>query len=194
MFNTVRRMTDTNLTILPLSKVTFRVGYSQNIFQGPTLSPARSVGKYDSLAWSISGTAPTTLPARSTGSPWRTPRSPLKSRSTHYKADSYFTLDPERLHRAGGGWNSGLAGRLGRSMYRSLLQSPPATRAAWGLRTPVRPTLTYTIFTAPKTPGGLPIVNPACDVITSYLRSQPTRRSHPPRFCGCKAQASRTSR
>ncbi len=43
MFNTVRRMTDTNLTILPLSKVTFRVGYSQNIFQGPSLSP----GGYD---------------------------------------------------------------------------------------------------------------------------------------------------
>ena len=36
MFNTVRRMTDTDLTILPLSKVTFRVGYSQNIFQGPS--------------------------------------------------------------------------------------------------------------------------------------------------------------
>ena len=49
MFNTVRRMTDTNLTILPLSKVTFRVGYSQNIFQGPSVSPGRSIGKYDNL-------------------------------------------------------------------------------------------------------------------------------------------------
>ena len=49
MFNTVRRMTDTNLTIFPLSKVTFRAGYSQNIFQGPTLSPGESVGKYDAL-------------------------------------------------------------------------------------------------------------------------------------------------
>jgi len=28
----VRRMTDTNLTLLPLSKVTFRVGYSPNVF------------------------------------------------------------------------------------------------------------------------------------------------------------------
>jgi hypothetical protein len=40
-------------------------------------------------------------------------------------------------------------------------------------------TLTYTIFSAPQTPGGLPIVNPACDVITSYLRSQPTRSITP---------------
>lgn len=37
-FNTVRRMTDVNLTMLPLSKVSFRAGYSQNISQGPTYS------------------------------------------------------------------------------------------------------------------------------------------------------------
>ncbi len=51
MFNTVRRMTDTNLTIFPLSKVTFRVGYSQNIFQGPTLSPSGyQFAKYDACS------------------------------------------------------------------------------------------------------------------------------------------------
>jgi len=38
LFNTVRRMTDLGITILPLSKVTFRAGYSQNISQGPTFS------------------------------------------------------------------------------------------------------------------------------------------------------------
>ena len=42
MFNTVRRMTDTSLTLLPLSKFTFRVAYSQNIFQGPG-SPAPGI-------------------------------------------------------------------------------------------------------------------------------------------------------
>ncbi|HZC43532.1 MAG TPA: hypothetical protein VE195_05110, partial [Acidobacteriaceae bacterium] len=35
-FNTVRRMLDTNLTLFPISKVSFRVGYSGNIMQGPT--------------------------------------------------------------------------------------------------------------------------------------------------------------
>ncbi len=40
MFNTVRRMTDTSLTLLPLSTVTFRFGYSQNVFQGPSLTPS----------------------------------------------------------------------------------------------------------------------------------------------------------
>ena len=49
MFNTVRRMTDTNLTLYPLSKVTYRAGYSQNIFEGPSLSPERIIAKYDAL-------------------------------------------------------------------------------------------------------------------------------------------------
>lgn len=38
LFNTVRRMTDTTLTLLPLSKLTFRAGYSQNINQGLSYS------------------------------------------------------------------------------------------------------------------------------------------------------------
>jgi hypothetical protein len=38
LFNTVRRMTDVNVTVLPLSRVSFRAGYSQNINQGPSYS------------------------------------------------------------------------------------------------------------------------------------------------------------
>jgi len=38
LFNTVRRMTDTNLTLFPVSRVSFRAGYSQNINQGPSFS------------------------------------------------------------------------------------------------------------------------------------------------------------
>ncbi len=44
LFNTVRRMTDTSVTLLPLSKVSFRAGYSQNIFQGPEPDPQRLPG------------------------------------------------------------------------------------------------------------------------------------------------------
>jgi hypothetical protein len=36
LFNTVRRMTDADLTLLPLSKVSFHAGYSQNVMEGPT--------------------------------------------------------------------------------------------------------------------------------------------------------------
>ena len=38
LFNTVRRMTDTDLTLFPLSKVSFRAGYSRNISAGPSYS------------------------------------------------------------------------------------------------------------------------------------------------------------
>jgi hypothetical protein len=38
LFNTVRRMTDVNLTLLPISKVSFRAGYSQNLSEGPSYS------------------------------------------------------------------------------------------------------------------------------------------------------------
>jgi hypothetical protein len=38
LFNTVRRMTDTDLTLFPISKISFHAGYSQNIMQGPTFS------------------------------------------------------------------------------------------------------------------------------------------------------------
>jgi len=38
---------------------------------------------------------------------------------------------------------------------------------------------TYTILSTPQKPGGRPIINAACDGLTSYLRSQPTRHSVP---------------
>ena len=39
MFNTVRRMTDTNLTLYPLSNCDLPRRLLAEIFQGPTLSP-----------------------------------------------------------------------------------------------------------------------------------------------------------
>jgi len=38
LFNTVRRMTDTDLTLFPISKVSFHAGYAQNVMEGPTYS------------------------------------------------------------------------------------------------------------------------------------------------------------
>ncbi len=38
MYNTVRRMTDTSLTLMPRAKVSYRFGYSHNMNQGPSYS------------------------------------------------------------------------------------------------------------------------------------------------------------
>ncbi len=57
------------------------------------------------------------------------------------------------------------------------MASAPATRAVWAA--PIRTRQRNTIFSAPNTPGGLPLINPACAVVTHYLRSQPTRAIFP---------------
>ena len=50
LFNTVRRMTDTNLTVMPLSTLTLHVAYSKNMMEGPSLSPSGySFAKYNAI-------------------------------------------------------------------------------------------------------------------------------------------------
>ncbi|MGD0887707.1 MAG: hypothetical protein ABR889_00520 [Acidobacteriaceae bacterium] len=178
MFNTVRRMTDTNLTILPLAKVSFRAGYSQNVFQGPTLSPARSVGKYDSLAMEYQRNSTDDFTGAIDWKPLAQTKISFEEQVTHFKTGSYFTLNPNGFQAQEadgtpvslGDWDA-----LSAPYSISSCNTGSMGTAYSGSGS----TLTYTIFSAPQTPGGLPIVNPACDVITSYLRSQPTRTITP---------------
>jgi hypothetical protein len=178
MFNTVRRMTDTNLTVLPLSKVSFRAGYSQNIFQGPTLSPARSVGKYDSLAMEVQRNSTDDFTGAIDWKPVQHTKLTFEEQVDHYKADSYFTLNPNGfLVQEADGTPVSLGDWDALASPYSI--SACNTASMGSAYSGSGSTLTYTIFSAPQTPGGLPIVNPACDVITSYLRSQPTRSITP---------------
>ncbi len=167
LFNTVRRMTDTNLTILPLSKVTFRAGYSQNIFQGPSLTPGGYFGviSNDILTQEYQRNSTDDF----TGSvEWKpVPQTSLtyEQQVMHYKGDSYFTLDPTYLNvqEADGKRVALLAN------YDSLTPYAASSCNAG-----------YTsILRAPQTSGGLPIIDPACAVISSYTRTQPTRALYP---------------
>jgi hypothetical protein len=178
MFNTVRRMTDTNLTILPLSRVSFRVGYSQNVFQGPTLSPARSVGKYDSLAMEYQRNSTDDFTGAIEWKPLPQTKISFEEQVTHYKTGSYFTLNPNGFLAQEA---NGTPVSLGDwdSITAPYTISACNTGSMGTAYSGSGSTLTYTIFSAPQTPGGLPIINPACDVITSYLRSQPTRTITP---------------
>jgi|GEM_PF-538634 hypothetical protein len=174
MFNTVRRMTDTNLTILPLSKVTFRAGYSQNIFQGPTLSPGESVGKYDSLLSEYQRNSTDDFTGGIDWKPVRDTKLTFEEEVDHYKANSYFTLAPsdfivqelDGTPVSLGDWDSQAAYGIGACITGSM--GSGYTNSTH-----------YTILSAPLTTGGLPVINPACDVATSYLRSQPTRILYP---------------
>jgi hypothetical protein len=168
LLNTVRRMTDTKLTILPLAKVSFRFGYSQNVFEGPSLSPGYAMTTSESA---LNNEALLQEYLRDSSDDWtgavewkpfRQTHITFEEQVTHIKADSFFTLAPSSL----------------------IVQEADGTRVAVGnyySQTPgigcntssmVNPT---TILYPAQTPGGLPIIDPACDVISSYLRSQPTR-------------------
>ncbi len=96
MFNTVRRMTDTKLTLLPLSKVTFRVGYSQNVFQGPSQSPSgyQVAGSYDLLLQEYQRNSTDDWTGSVEWKPVSRTRLTYEEQITHYKGDSYFNAGP----------------------------------------------------------------------------------------------------
>jgi hypothetical protein len=170
MYNTVRRMTDTNLTLYPFSKVTFRAGYSQNIFQGPSLSPSgyQFASSYDVLLSEYQRNSTDDFTGGIDWKPVQGTKLTFEEEIDHYKANSYFTMDPSyfTVQEADGTKVALLAN------YDSLTPSTISACNANSIGT-------TPMLSAPITPGGLPVVNPACAVITNYLRTQPTRIIYP---------------
>jgi hypothetical protein len=170
LFNTVRRMTDTNLTIQPLSKVTYRFGYSQNIFQGPSLTPSgyQIAGSYDVLLQEFQRNSTDDFTGGIDWKPVQGTKLTFEEQVDHYKADSYFTMDPSyfNVQEADGTKVALLAN------YDSL--TPYASSACNANSVGTTP-----VLSAPQTPGGLAVINPACAVISSYSRTQPTRVLYP---------------
>jgi hypothetical protein len=168
LFNTVRRMTDTNLTIYPLAKVTYRVGYSQNIFQGPSLSPSGyQFAKYDAILEEYQRNSTDDFMGAIDWKPVRGTTLTFQEQIDHYKADSYFTMAPgDFIVQEADGTKVALDDYDSQTPYSSSACNANSVGA-----TP--------ILSAPQTPGGLPVINPACAVVTSYLRSQPTRILYP---------------
>jgi len=169
LFNTVRRMTDTNLTLFPLSRVTYRAGYSQNIFQGPSLTPSGyQFAMFDAVLQENQRNSTDDFTGAIDWKPVRGTTLTFAEEIDHYKADSYFTLAPGSLiaQEADGT-------KVALNDYDSLTPYPTG-RACNANSVGATP-----IFSAPPTPGGLPVINAACAVVTSYLRSQPTRIIYP---------------
>lgn len=168
-FNTVRRMTDTNLTLLPLSKFAYRFGYSQNVFEGPSLSPSYTIAKYDALLQNYQRNSTDSFLGAIDWKPVETTKITFEEQVVHYKADSSFSLNPNGYQAQEadgikvylGNWDSQTPYGIGAC---NLTSMPTGTTSS-----------NYTIFTAPQTPGGLPIISPACSAVTSYVRSLPTR-------------------
>ncbi len=167
-FNTVRRMTDTNLTIFPISKVTFRVAYSQNIFQGPTLSPGGyGPGVFGMLTQENMRNSNDDFIGAVDWKPWQQTKFTFEEEVNHYKEDSYYTLAPGTLNvQEPDGMPVSLGGYNSTSPY-------AASNCSSSIATP------GVILTSASGTSGLPVVDPACAVNASYLRSQPTRILYP---------------
>ena len=168
LYNTVRRMTATGLTVFPLSKVTYRVAYSQNIFQGPSLSPSGySFAKYDAILKEYQRNSTDDFTGAIDWKPVRGTQLTFEEQIDHYKADSYFTMAPgDFIAQEADGTPVALDDYDSQTPYPATACNANSIGA-----TP--------IFSAPPAPGALPVINPACAVVTSYLRSQPTRILYP---------------
>jgi hypothetical protein len=171
LFNTVRRMTDTSLTLFPLSKLTYRAAYSQNIFQGPSLTPSYNIAAYNAVLEEFQRNSTDDFTGAIDWKPVQGTRVSLEEQIDHYKADSFFTLNPSAfmVQEADGtpvylgNWDSQTAYGVGACNTASMGSGYNAV------------TKVATILSAPIAPNGLPVINPACDVVTSYTRTQPTR-------------------
>ncbi len=141
MFNIVRRMTDTNLTLRPFDAFTYRFAYSHSTMEGPTLSPSYTILKYNALLrqWERNGSDDYT--GHSTGSLRRQPRSPLRCRritisqtrpSCSIPVHSRFRKRMERLP---------ISATLPALRLTATLPFPvPVIRPAWAADTQARPT------------------------------------------------------
>lgn len=169
MFNTVRRMTDAELTLLPLSRISFRVGYNHSTMEGPSLSPSYTIFKYDALLQEYQRNGSDDYMGAIDFKLNLKTKITLQEDIYNYKADSFFTLDPNgfTVQEADGtpaylgNWDSEVP--YGISACNTSSMGTAFTSSS-----------VYQILT-PNPSGGKPIINAACAVVTSYLRTLNTR-------------------
>jgi hypothetical protein len=169
MFNTVRRMTDAELTLLPLSRITYRVGYNHSTMEGPTLSPSYTIFKYDALLQEYQRNGSDDFLGAIDFKLNQKTKITIQEDIYHYKADSFFTLDPNgfMVQEA-----DGTPVSLGN--WDSQTQYGIAACNTGSMGSAYTSSSVYTILTANPS-GGMPIINAACAVVTSYLRTLNTR-------------------
>ncbi len=169
LFNTVRRMTDTSLTLFPLSVFTLRAAYSHNNMEGPSLSPSgyQFAGSYDVHLFEYQRHSTDDYTFALDWKPVQGTRLTFEEQIDHFKENSFFTLDPNYFY----------------------VQEPDGTKvellANYDMLTPYTASSCNTAsmggnpMLTTANAGGLPIINPACAVAVSYLRTAPTRALFP---------------
>jgi hypothetical protein len=153
LFNTVRKMGNYHLTLLPFARIDYRLGYSPNIIEGPTFSSVHE-GAEGLLHQNWRNSTRT----YTIGIDWRVLRQTSVSFDeiiTHYKGDTTWSL-------------AGLDYQLPNGTPVSLGLDP-----VFGLNTTTCKTFIIDGSTSP------PTANPTCNGFLSYTRRAPTRILYP---------------
>ena len=169
LFNTVRRTIDTGITIMPFSTFTYRLGFSHSTMEGPTLSPSYNILKYNALLMQYERNGNENYLGAIDWKPSLKTKVTFEAEVNHYKSDTFFELDPNGflVQEA-----DGTKAYLGN--FTSFVPYGIAACNTTSMGSDYTSSAVNTII-RPAQPGGLPIINPACAVVTSYYRSSPTR-------------------
>ena len=165
LFNTVRRMTDVNVTAAPFATFTYRFAYSHSTMEGPSLSPSYTLFgmKYNALLRQYERNGSDDFLGAVDWKPRRDTKISFEMEASHYRGDTYYTLDPNGIMVQE---SNGTPAYLGNYTSFAPYSSAACNTSSMG---------TQPLLMAANTPGGLPIINPACAVVTSYMRNLPMR-------------------
>ena len=180
MTNSVRRMTDTDVTLYPQSTFSVHFGYSQNIMQGPSLLPVRSGGviKYNSLMELYQRHSTDEYSMAIDWKPVKGTTVTYEQRIHHYKENSYITLDPNGFQVQEADGTPAYLGNWDFSSNAST--STTTTYAPYSTAACSSNSIaSATTFLYPSSNGGAPIIDPSCSVVTGYLRTYPIRTTMP---------------
>ncbi|HVN93912.1 MAG TPA: hypothetical protein VMT38_09455 [Terracidiphilus sp.] len=179
LYNTVRRMSDVGLTLLPLSKVTFRIAYSQNTFQGPSFTPSgNAIAGQELLLQEMQRNSTDDFTGTFDWKPVQGTKLTYEQQIDHYKGDSWFTVAPNYLNvQEPDGTKVSLLDSYQQFVPYGYSTSTGAFSAASNCNATSMISSSTILYSNPN--GGLPIVDPACNVISSYIRREPTREIFP---------------
>lgn len=152
-FNTVRRMTDVNLTLFPASKLSFRTGYSQNINQGPSYSSQHNGA--DVIFFQNWRNSTDSWLGAVDWKPISKTRLTFEENVTHYKGDTDWQLAGLNLQLSNG---------------------TPVTLGFDNVAVPSCGDGNPPIITTATTP---PTANATCNGFLQYFRTAPTRTLFP---------------
>ena len=140
--------------------------------EGPALSPSYTILKYNALLRAVSAQRQRRLPGRDRLEAAQRHKISFEMQANHYKSDTFFTLDPNGFMVQEADGTPAYLGNFTSFAPYGISVSAACNTTSMG--TGYTSATNYTILSPANKPGGLPIINPACAVVTSY-----SARAHP---------------